>query len=75
MLNFSFSHRVPVILQTEASECGLACIAMIISYHGHRIDLASLRARHAVSPRGSTLADLMKVAVNSNFHLVLYGLV
>lgn len=67
MLNFSFSHRVPVILQTEASECGLACIAMIISYHGHRIDLASLRARHAVSPRGSTLADLMKVAGQLKF--------
>lgn len=67
MLNFSFSHRVPVILQTEASECGLACIAMIISYHGHQIDLASLRARHAVSPRGSTLADLMKVAGQLKF--------
>jgi len=62
MLNFSLSHRVPVILQTEASECGLACIAMITGYHGHRIDLATLRARHAVSLRGSTLADLMKVA-------------
>ncbi|WP_297324172.1 peptidase domain-containing ABC transporter [Nitrosomonas sp.] len=62
MLNFSLSHRVPVILQTEAAECGLACLAMITGYHGHRIDLATLRARHAVSLRGSTLADLMKVA-------------
>ena len=62
MLKFSLSHRVPVILQTEAAECGLACLAMITGYHGHRIDLATLRARHAVSLRGSTLADLMRVA-------------
>ena len=62
MLNFSLRHRTPLILQTEAAECGLACLAMIVGYHGHRIDLATLRARHAISLRGSTLADLMQLA-------------
>lgn len=62
MLNFSLRHRAPVILQTEAAECGLACLAMIASYHGHRIDLATLRARYPISLRGSTLADMMKIA-------------
>ena len=27
--------RLPKVLQTEAAECGLACLAMIASYHGH----------------------------------------
>src|SRR5262249_47155728 len=26
--------RLPVLLQTEAAECALACLAMIASYHG-----------------------------------------
>lgn len=62
MLDFSFSRRTPLILQTEAAECGHACLAMIAGHHGHRIDLASLRARHSVSLKGATLADLMQVA-------------
>jgi ATP-binding cassette, subfamily B, bacterial CvaB/MchF/RaxB len=62
MLDFSFSRRVPLILQTEAAECGHACVAMVAGYHGHRIDLATLRERHSVSLKGSTLADLMQLA-------------
>ena len=54
--------RLPVILQTEAAECGLACLAMVACFHGHRIDLAGLRRRFTVSLKGATLADLMQVA-------------
>jgi hypothetical protein len=35
--------RLPVFLQTEAAECGLASLGMIACFHGHRIDLAALR--------------------------------
>lgn len=62
MLAFSPSPRVPLVLQTEAAECGHACVAMVAGHHGLRIDLASLRARHTVSQRGATLADLMQLA-------------
>ena len=68
MLNFSLRHRTPLILQTEAAECGLACLAMIVGYHGLRIDLATLRTRHTISLRGSTLADLMKLAGQLKFN-------
>jgi ATP-binding cassette subfamily B protein RaxB len=61
-LSLHLRRRVPVILQTEAAECGLACLAMIASYHGHRIDLASLRGRFAVSLKGTTLAALIEIA-------------
>jgi len=64
MLNYAFGRRTPLILQTEAAECGHACIAMVAGYHGYRIDLASLRARHAVSMKGATLAELMNVAAS-----------
>ncbi|MCA3222259.1 MAG: hypothetical protein ING40_05535 [Burkholderiales bacterium] len=34
-----------VLLQAEASECALACLAMIASAHGLHTDLADLRRR------------------------------
>jgi ATP-binding cassette subfamily B protein RaxB len=61
-LSLGLRRRLPVILQTEAAECGLACLAMVASYHGYRIDLASLRRRHPVSLRGTTLATLIDIA-------------
>ncbi|MCB1910553.1 MAG: peptidase domain-containing ABC transporter [Rhodocyclaceae bacterium] len=61
-LDFSTQRSTPVMLQSEAAECGLTCLAMVAGHHGHQIDLATLRARHAISLRGSTLADLMRLA-------------
>lgn len=63
-LDFSPCRSTPLILQTETAECGLACLAMVAGHHGHRIDLATLRARHALSLRGATLADLMRLAAH-----------
>jgi ATP-binding cassette subfamily B protein RaxB len=62
LLNFGGRGQLPVIRQTEAAECGLACLAMISSYHGHRIDLNTLRRRHPVSLKGVTLRALIQVA-------------
>ena len=53
---------LPVLLQTEAAECGIACLAMIASYHGHAVDVATLRRRFAVSLHGTTLAALADFA-------------
>ena len=61
-LRFGWRRKLPVLLQTEAAECGLACLAMIASYHGHAVDVATLRREFAVSMRGATLAALMSIA-------------
>jgi len=53
---------LPVLQQAELAECGLACLAMIAIHHGHDTDLASLRRRFPVSPRGATLARLLQTA-------------
>jgi ATP-binding cassette subfamily B protein RaxB len=58
----SFWRHLPDIRQAEAAECGLACLAMIAGYHGHEIDIGTLRRRHPVSLKGMTLSDLMQVA-------------
>ena len=54
--------RVPLILQTEAAECGLACLAMVAAHHGLRSDVPTLRRRFALSLKGVTMADLVRMA-------------
>jgi ATP-binding cassette, subfamily B, bacterial CvaB/MchF/RaxB len=54
--------HLPVILQTEATECGLACVAMVANHHGVRIDLATLRLRFAISRKGATFESLVRIA-------------
>ncbi|PKV21035.1 cysteine peptidase family C39 domain-containing protein, partial [Xanthomonas prunicola] len=61
-LVFSSKRRVPHIRQTESSECGLACIAMLLSYYGHETSLGELRNRFTVSTSGATLASLIEIA-------------
>ncbi len=61
-LQLGARRRLPVFLQTEAAECGLASLGMIACFHGHRIDLAGLRRRFTVSLKGATLAFLMQAA-------------
>jgi ATP-binding cassette subfamily B protein RaxB len=62
LLDFGVRDRLPLVMQAEAAECGLACLAMVASYHGHRIDLGTLRRRHPVSLKGVTLRGLIQVA-------------
>lgn len=54
--------RTPLVLQTEAAECGLACIAMVCGHHGRDVDLASLRRRFGTSITGIGLKRLIEIA-------------
>jgi ATP-binding cassette subfamily B protein RaxB len=59
---FSLPQALPLILQTEMSECGLASLAMVAAYHGHKISLSGLRLQHPVSSRGANLKQLIDIA-------------
>lgn len=61
-LSLSLRKRMPVILQTEVAECGLACLAMVAGYYGHNIDLGALRRRFSASMKGLSLLDLSRFA-------------
>jgi ATP-binding cassette subfamily B protein RaxB len=60
-LQFGFRRRIDVHLQTEATECGLACMSMIASFHGFDTDLPALRRRFSPSLKGLTLVDLIRI--------------
>jgi ATP-binding cassette subfamily B protein RaxB len=61
-LSFGIGSKLPMLLQTEATECGLACLAMIAGYHGHHVDVATLRGRFPVSLKGAGLARIIEIA-------------
>ncbi len=68
LLDLQGLRRTPVLRQAEAAECGLACIAMVAGYHGHKVDLATLRRRFTISLKGATLKVLMKIADDLGFN-------
>lgn len=65
-ISLQIGRRLPLILQTEATECGLACLAMITGFHGHHATLIDLRRQFSVSLKGSTLKQLIQTADQLN---------
>ncbi len=57
-LRFGSRRRLPIVRQASATECGLACIAMVARYFAVAIDLTWLRRRYAMSLKGATLANV-----------------
>jgi ATP-binding cassette subfamily B protein RaxB len=66
-LHFGLGARLPLILQTEAAECGLACLGMISAYFGSYAELTELRRRFSVSLKGVNLQDLIRMADQIGF--------
>lgn len=64
---FGRRRRLPMLLQTEAAECGLAAVAMVACFYGHDLDLPSLRQRESLSLKGMTLTQLIAVAGRLEF--------
>ncbi|RMO79033.1 peptidase domain-containing ABC transporter [Pseudomonas syringae group genomosp. 3] len=61
-ITLRLGRRMPLILQTEATECGLACLAMIAGYYGNHTTLLELRNLFRVSLKGVTLKQLIQTA-------------
>ncbi|PUA28668.1 MAG: ABC transporter ATP-binding protein [Cellvibrio sp. 79] len=61
-MRFGRGPQLPVILQNELAECGLACLAMISCYYGYQCDLSSLRRRFSISAQGVNLKQLLDMA-------------
>lgn len=65
-LQFGFGKRLPMILQTQAAECGLCCVAMIAGYYGHEVSLIGLREKCSISYHGLNLQQLIEIASKLN---------
>jgi ATP-binding cassette subfamily B protein RaxB len=58
----SWKRHTPVVRQSEAGECALACLAMVAGYHGYRTDLSALRQKFQLSLKGATLKQMIYIA-------------
>ncbi len=50
------------MLQSEAAECGLACLAMVAAHHGHKVNIGGLRRQFPISMKGVTLEQLINIS-------------
>lgn len=58
--------KVPFIEQMEDSECGIACIAMVLGYYGTFVSLHEIRERYGISRGGSSLLQLINISSGYN---------
>ncbi|WP_081178957.1 peptidase domain-containing ABC transporter [Colwellia sp. PAMC 21821] len=61
LLCFSLSKSTPLILQSEIAECGLASMAMVASYHGHKLDMPAMRKRFSANLKGMNLQQVIEL--------------
>ena len=61
LLKFSLSKSIPLILQSEVAECGLASMAMVACYHGHKLDMPAMRKRFSANLKGMNLQQLIEL--------------
>jgi len=62
LIKFSVSKSVPLILQSEIAECGLASLAMVASFYGHQLDMPAMRKRFSADLKGMNLQQLIDLA-------------
>ncbi len=55
-----FAKRVPVIQQNHATECGAACLAMVLAYFGKEVRLDEVRETMGVGRDGVSALNILK---------------
>jgi ATP-binding cassette subfamily B protein RaxB len=58
--------KTPIIYQSEYSECGLACLAMISSFYQRKTNLMTLRKELGYSESGMSIRTLCEYAAQIN---------
>jgi len=64
--------KTPLVMQSEAMECGLACLSMVMASYGRVMDLTVLRERYPTSQQGLSFARLEEIAADEGFLLNAY---
>lgn len=69
VLRFTLGRCPPMILQQQQAECGPACIAMVASYYGAKLDMRAIRVQclqHNMSLQGMNLMQLIQLAQSNH---------
>jgi ATP-binding cassette subfamily B protein len=68
------ARRVPVILQLTDVECGAACLAMILNYHGRKTSLSECRDYCSIGRDGITAQTIAGAARHFGLRVRAYSL-
>ncbi len=63
----SFAGRYPVVRQHDITDCGAACLASIVKYHGGNISIAKLRDYSGTGKEGTTGYGIVKALQRLGF--------
>ena len=61
------ARRLPVVLQGQRTDCGLAALAMVAQYHGREIGLEAMRSEFRHLDRGPSLQSILAIAAALGF--------
>ena len=56
-----------MLIQSEAAECGLACLAMVAHENGQKLALSELRQRFPLSLKGANLSKIISISAQLGF--------
>ncbi|MBA2525626.1 MAG: peptidase domain-containing ABC transporter [Pyrinomonadaceae bacterium] len=62
------ARRYPALLQLSETDCGAACLSMILRYYGKHVSINRLRDLANVSREGATLHSVAEAAESQGFH-------
>jgi ABC-type bacteriocin/lantibiotic exporter with double-glycine peptidase domain len=65
------TRRIPYVQQMELADCGAACLAMVLGYHGKRLTLAEVRDATGADRGGVDALGIVKAA--SHYGLLARG--
>jgi ATP-binding cassette subfamily B protein len=66
---FKFKSRLPFFYQTNSTDCGLACLRMIIAFYGKNVSIEYLRKVSDFEKTGTSLYGLYKAAESFHFEV------
>ena len=61
-LRFKWTRKISMVMQSEASECGIACLTMIANFYGNKLLLREMRNLLPASQQGLSLQEIIQYA-------------
>lgn len=62
-----FTRRVPFVAQVQSADCGAACLAMVLAYHGREVELSILRDLAGIGRDGVSASTVLEAAEHFGF--------
>ncbi len=54
--------RIPFVQQMQWTDCGAACLTMVLNYHGRNVSLDTIRDEMGIARDGVSAGEILKVA-------------